>query len=254
MIKASVYIICQNEERHIRRSLESVKDFDEVVVVDSGSTDRTLDIVKEYTEKVFYRGWSGFADQKQYAKSLCTNDWVLNLDADEELTPELKAEIEKTLHDNEIDGLDIRISSRYLGRFNRGGSKFNRRVRFFRKQRGNYPEKLVHESIVVDGEIRRADGFILDYGTLDIATHIKKINEYSSLRAEEKHQRRKSASIVKLLLVFPLAFVKSYIVKRGFLNGVRGYIAAMNNAFYAFLKEAKLFEKSLQQSSRSAHE
>lgn len=242
MIKASVYIICKNEEKHIKRVLESVKDFDEIVIVDSGSTDNTLNIAKEYTNKIFNQDWLGFAKQKEYAKNLCQNEWVLNLDADEQLTEELKKEIEKVIEENKIDGLDIKISSQFLGKFNSEKSKFNRRIRFFRKSVGHYPDKLVHESILVKGKINKANGFIYDYGTMDLKTHLSKINEYSSLRADEKFAKNKKASFAKLLFVFPLSFFKSFIIKRGFLNGMRGFIAAMNNAFYAFLKEAKLYE------------
>ncbi|WP_295418435.1 glycosyltransferase family 2 protein [Sulfurovum sp.] len=242
-LPVSVYIICQNEAQHIRRVLESVKGLDEVIIVDSGSKDETLEIAKAYTDKIYHQEWLGFAGQKEYAKNLCSHEWVLNLDADEQLTPELKDEIEETMKENSVDGLDIRISSKYLGKFNHPLSKFNRRVRFFRKAKGRYPEKLVHESVVIDGKIKKAKGFIFDYGTLNLETHVRKINEYSSLRAEEKAQKGKKASALKLMSIFPLAFFKSYVIKRGFLNGLRGFIAAMNNAYYAFLKEAKLYEK-----------
>lgn len=245
MIKASVYIICKNEEKHIKRVLESVKDFTEIVIVDSGSIDKTLDIAKEFTSKIFYKEWLGFAAQKEYARSLCTNEWVLNLDADEELTSQLKDEIIQTIDENKIDGLNIKISSQYLGKFNNEKSKFNRRVRFFRKDAGHYPEKLVHESITINGKVKNANGFIYDYGTIDLKTHLSKINDYSSLRAEEKFNKNKKASLVKLLLVFPLSFFKSFFIKRGFLNGTRGFIAAINNSFYAFLKEAKLYELNI---------
>ncbi len=242
MIQASVYIICQNEEKHIQRVLESVKDFEEIVVVDSGSTDNTLEIIKTYTNKVFHQDWLGFAKQKEFAKNLCTKEWVLNLDADEQITERLKNEIIKTIEENKIDGLNIKISSSYLGRFNSEKSKFNRRVRFFRKSSGHYPEKLVHESIIINGKIKNAEGFIYDYGTLDLKTHLNKINEYSTLRALEKFDKNKKASLIKLLFVFPLSFFKSFFIKRGFLNGLRGFISAINNSFYAFLKEAKLYE------------
>ncbi len=242
MINASVYIICKNEEKHIKRVLESVKDFSEIIIVDSGSSDKTLEIATSYTNKIYHQGWMGFAKQKEYARSLCSNEWVLNLDADEELTIELKNEIINTIEENKIDGLNIKISSSYLGKFNSEKSKFNRRIRFFRKSAGYYPEKLVHESIVVDGKIEKAKGFIYDYGTIDLKTHLNKINEYSSLRALEKFEKNKKSSLIKLLFIFPLAFLKSFIIKRGFLNGTRGFIAAINNSFYAFLKEAKLYE------------
>lgn len=243
-LPVSVYIICQNEAEHIRRVLESVKDLDEVIIVDSGSTDDTLEIAKEYTNKIYHQEWLGFAGQKEYAKNLCSHEWVLNLDADEQLTQELKSEIEETIKEDSIDGLDIKISSKYLGEFNHPLSKFNRRIRFFRKDKGYYPQKLVHESIVIKGKVEKAKGFILDYGTLNLETHLRKINEYSSLRSQEKVEKGKKASVLKLLTILPLAFFKSYVIKRGFLNGLRGFIAATNNAYYAFLKEAKLHEKN----------
>jgi glycosyltransferase involved in cell wall biosynthesis len=242
MIKVSVYIICKNEEKHIKRVLESVKEFTEIIIVDSGSIDNTLEIAKNYTDNIYHQEWMGFAKQKEYARSLCSNEWVLNLDADEELTIELKNEIISTINENKVDGLNIKISSLYLGKFNSEKSKFNRRIRFFRKDLGYYPEKLVHESIIVNGKIKKAKGFIYDYGTIDLKTHLDKINAYSSLRAEEKFEKNKKSSLLKLLFVFPLAFFKSYIIKRSFLNGTRGFIASMNNSFYAYLKEAKLYE------------
>ncbi len=254
MIKCSIYIICQNEEKHLKRLLDSVKDFDEIIIVDSGSTDKTLDIAKKYTSNIFHKDWLGFAAQKEYARSLCNNDWVLNLDADEELTEELQNEIIQVIDENKIDGLDIKISSQYLGKFNNTKSKFNRRIRFFRKELGYYPEKLVHESIIVNGKIKKANGFIFDYGTIDLKTHIEKINSYSSLRAEEKNKKNKKASLLKLLLVFPLSFFKSFIIKRGFLNGTRGFIAATNNSFYAFLKEAKLYELNNKEIKKTDHQ
>ena len=134
MIKASVYIICKNEEKHIKRVLESVKDFEEIVIVDSGSSDNTLEIAKTYTNKIFHQDWLGFAKQKEFAKNLCSKDWVLNLDADEQITEQLKKEIIEIIEENKIDGLNIKISSSYLGKFNSEKSKFNKRVRFFRKK------------------------------------------------------------------------------------------------------------------------
>lgn len=242
MINASVYIICKNEETHIERVLKSVKDFAEIIIVDSGSEDKTLEIAKNYTNNIFHKDWLGFAAQKQYALELCTKEWVLNLDADEQITDELKNEIIEVINENKIDGLDIKISSLYLGKFNNIRSKFNRRIRFFRKSIGYYPKKLVHESVVISGKIKKAEGFIYDYGTINLKTHLSKINDYSSLRAEEKFGKNKKASLIKLLFVFPLSFIKSFFIKRGFLNGTRGFIAAVNNSFYAFLKEAKLYE------------
>ena len=244
-IPVSVYIICQDEEKHIRRLLESIKDMDEIIVVDSGSVDKTLDIAKEYTDKIYDQKWLGFAMQKEYAKNLCSNEWVLNLDADEEVTSQLKEEIIHTINENKIDGLDIRRSGKYLGKFNHPFSKFNRSLRFFRNSKGYYPDHLVHESITVNGIIKNAKGFIYDYGTMSLEIQLRKINQYSSLRVQEKVNKHKRVSLLKLFFIFPLAFIKSFIIKRGFFNGIRGFISAINNAYYAFLKEAKLYERSV---------
>ena len=207
MIKASVYIICKNEEKHIKRVLESVKEFTEIIIVDSGSIDNTLEIAKNYTDNIYHQEWMGFAKQKEYARSLCSNEWVLNLDADEELTIELKNEIISTINENKVDGLNIKISSLYLGKFNSEKSKFNRRIRFFRKDLGYYPEKLVHESIIVNGKIKKAKGFIYDYGTIDLKTHLDKINAYSSLRAEEKFEKNKKVHYSNYYLFFLWLFL-----------------------------------------------
>lgn len=245
MIKASVYVICCNEEKHIRRMLESVKDFDEIIVVDSGSTDATLDIAKEYTSKIFHQDFLGYAKQKEFAKNLCSNEWVLNLDADEELSSELKNEIEETIKLNSADALEVKISSIYLNKFPHILCKSITRIRFFKKELGFYPPKLVHESIKFTGRAKKSKNFIYDYGTNDLSTHINKINLYSSLRAREKAEKNRNSSIFKLIFVFHLAFFKSYIIKRNFLNGTVGFISAINLAFYAFLKEAKLYEINL---------
>ncbi|MBR8461685.1 glycosyltransferase family 2 protein [Campylobacter sp. faydin G-24] len=245
MIKASVFIITKNEEKHIKRVLESVKDFDEIVIVDSGSTDNTLNIAKNYTTNITHQDFLGYSQQKEFAKNLCKNEWVLNLDADEELSSELKNEIIKTIANDDTDALEVNISSQYLGRFPHRLCKFITRIRFFKRSLGFYPKKLVHESIKFTGQVKKSNNFIYDYGSNELNTHIDKINAYSTLRAIEKFQKHKSFSIIKLVFIFPLAFCKSYIIKRNFLNGVSGFISATNLAFYAFLKEAKLYEAYL---------
>ena len=242
MIQASVYIICQNEERHIERVLKSVKDFDEIILVDSGSHDQTLEIAKAYTSHIHHQPWLGFSAQKEYAKNLCTHEWVLNLDADEELSPELKEEIITTMKENCVDCLDIKIAGLYLGKFNHPSSKFNRRIRFFKKTKGFYESKMIHESIKITGVTKKAKGFIYDYGSNTIHTQIQKLNDYSTLGAKEKFHKHQSSSLLKLVSIFPFIFLKNYILKRSFLNGTRGFISSMHSAFYAFVKEAKLYE------------
>lgn len=243
MIKASVYAIVMNEEKHIERMLKSVADFDEIIIVDSGSTDKTLEIAQKYTKNIFHQDFLGYAAQKEYAKNLCNNEWVLNLDGDEELSEPLKNEIASVITDDSTDALEVQISSIYMGKFPHKLAKNITRIRFFKKSLGEYPEKLVHESIKFGGRKRLSKNFIYDYGTDDITTQITKLNHYSSLRASEKFNKNKKFSLLKLLVVFPGAFLKSYIIRRNFLNGTRGFISALSLAFYAFLKEAKLYEK-----------
>lgn len=242
-IKASVYIITLNEEKNLTRALESVKTFDEIIVVDSGSADRTLDIAKQYTPRVYHHEWQGFSKQKEYAKTLCTNDWVLNLDADEEADELLLAEINQTISENRIDALSIRISEFFMGRFGHPKARHNAKVRFFRKSKGTYSDSLVHEGVIVQGITEPARGLIRHYGETSLAVKVQKINNYSSLRAQEKSLKNKKPSVLKLLLVFPSIFLKSFFLRRNFLNGKRGFIGSMINAFYAFLKEAKLYEQ-----------
>ncbi|MCR8684996.1 glycosyltransferase family 2 protein [Campylobacter ureolyticus] len=250
MIKASVYIICQDEEKHIARVLESVKDFNEIIIVDSGSTDKTLEIAKRYNVAIFHKNFLGYSAQKEYAKNLCSNEWVLNLDADEELSDNLKDDIIETINENKCQALEIKIVDFRLKPWQIKAIKQISRVRFFKKEFGVYPEKLVHESIKINGKILQVKGFIKHYGTDSISKKLEKTNTYSTLRANEKFNKGKKSSFLKLTFIFPVMFFKSYFIRRNFLNGRIGFIDAINNAFYAFLKEAKLYELYLKEKSQ----
>lgn len=242
MIKASVYIITLNEEMHIKRVLESVKDFNEIIIVDSGSVDETLNIAKKYTQNIKYNKFIDYSTQKEFAKNLCTNEWVLNLDADEELTKELKDEIIKTINEDKVVGLEIKIVDYKLKLWQTKMIKQISRVRFFKKEFGFYPPKLVHESAQINGKIIKAKGFIRHYGVDGISQKLHKSDIYSTLRAKEKYKKGKHSSLLKLIFLMPIVFFKSYFIRRNFLNGKIGFINAVNNAYYAFLKEAKLYE------------
>ncbi len=245
MINASVYIIAQDEERHIERCLKSVSDFSEIIVVDSGSTDNTINIAEKYGARVIRQPFLGYSAQKEFAKNQCSQKWVLNLDADEQLSPKLKEQIASSVAtDADFDALEIPILSYYLGALPHRLTHPIYRVRFFKKSNGFYPEKLVHESVKITGKIAKSPYFIYDYGLVDIQKQIEKINIYSSLRADEKAAKNRRASLFKLLFAAPAAFVKSYFLRRQFLNGKRGFILSAVLAFYAFLKEAKLYEKN----------
>lgn len=239
-IPASVYIITLNEAHNLERALESVKSFSEIIVVDSGSEDGTQEIARNFTDQVIHQDWLGYSGQKSFAMAQCNHQWVLNLDADEELTSALKNEIQNLIKRDEVDGLDIPIVDRFLGAPVHARS--NRRIRFFRKDKGHYNDVEVHESISVDGLIVPAKHPLRHYCFRTLAERTTKLNLYSSLKAEEKATKGKHANILKLILVMPVMFLKNYLLRRGFLDGQRGFINAMMTSYYAFLKEAKLYE------------
>ncbi|MFW1858322.1 glycosyltransferase family 2 protein [Acinetobacter defluvii] len=245
MIPCSVYIVTLNCGAWLQDTLQSVQDFSEVIILDSGSTDDTYQIANSFANvTISHQDWQGYAGQKNLALAKCQNEWVLNLDGDEVLSPELKAEIAKTIEKNQIDALITPINDVFLGVPNSKHTKKHAKVRFFRKSKGHYDlENKVHENVIVDGQSIRADGDIYHYGESSIFVKVEKNNQYSNLKAAEKFQKNKKPSLLKLSLVMPMTFLKSYFIRRSFLNGWRGFVNSMVNAFYAFLKEAKLFEQ-----------
>lgn len=253
MIPVSVYIITKNCEATLVDTLNSVADFAEIILVDSGSTDNTIQIAQTFNCKIYHQEWLGFAKQKQLALSYCQQEWVLNLDGDEVVSSELKQEIIQMVNQSsDLVALNIPIYDYFLGFEPPKGSRFNRRIRFFKRDTGGYDtQKQVHESISVQGAVKQAHGGIRHYGENSIAVKLDKNNQYSTLRATEKFAKGKKSNILKLVFIFPLTFIKSYIFRRGFLNGKRGFIASTINAFYAFLKEAKLYEAEIKNPNRS---
>lgn len=245
MIPCSVYIVTLNCGAWLQDTLQSVQDFAEVIILDSGSTDDTYQIANSFANvTISHQDWQGYAGQKSLALAKCQNEWVLNLDGDEVLSAELKAEIAQTIEENQIDALITPINDVFLGVPNSKHTKKHAKVRFFRKSKGNYDlENKVHENVIVDGQSIRADGDIYHYGESSIFVKVEKNNQYSNLKAAEKFQKGKKPSLLKLSLVMPMTFLKSYFIRRSFLNGWRGFVNSMINAFYAFLKEAKLFEQ-----------
>lgn len=243
-IPASVFIICKNEAQNLARALTSVAEFEDLVVVDSGSTDGTLDIARQFPCRRFHQDWLGHAAQKQVALELCRHDWLLNLDADEQLSPELLAEIRRFIAaPGERRGLSIPIREVFIGAAIHPKTHHNRHIRVFNRQSGHYPPAAIHEGVKIDGTVERASGTIIHYGEVSVAVKLAKNNSYSELRAAEKYAKGKQPKLTKLILVFPLMFTKSYLLRGQYRNGWRGFVASMINGFYAFLKEAKLFER-----------
>lgn len=241
-IPVSVFIIAQNEEQHIARVINSCKDFDEVIVVDSGSTDHTKNIAESLGAKVVHNDWPGYAKQKQYAMSLCKHEWVLNLDADEELTSEFIQEIKNFIQQDHFVALKCRRNDLFLGRFFPTSIRLPTNTRLFKKDHIQYYlDNLVHEGPEIQGKTKHTSVYFKHYGYSDIETLNKKYEYYSTLKAQEKFNKGKKASRLKLLLVAPLEFIRVYFIYRYCFAGLRGFIFAKLSAHYAFLKEAKLY-------------
>lgn len=242
-IPVSVYMITLNEEANIAASLERMTEFDEVIVVDSGSRDRTVEIADGYANVcTSFHSWEGFAAQKAHAMSLCRNEWVLNIDADEILTDAFIEEVRKTVAANEVDALESTRTLYRWGERPRHPGGTDRLIRLFRKSAGHYPERRVHESISIDGRIARTEATILHHENLTYSERVAKANRYSEARAEDKFDAGDRVSLLTLLFIFPLTFHQHYFLKGHVFDGVDGLLTSMNAAFYAFMKYAKLWE------------
>jgi glycosyltransferase involved in cell wall biosynthesis len=244
--KLSVTVITKNEERNIRRCLESVKWADEIIVLDSGSTDTTIDICKEFTPNVYQVEWLGFGRTKQKAVEMASNPWILSIDADEELTLPLSDEIKQIIQKRgSFNGYEIKRVSQYLGKWIRY-SGWNRDfpLRLFKKDHGHFNEKLVHESVVLTGRRGRIMKPMLHYTYPDIETHLRKIDVYSECWADEKAQKGKKGSFTSAILHTVIKFFNMYFFKFGFLDGKTGFVLSVNSAFSVYMKHLKLWERT----------
>jgi glycosyltransferase involved in cell wall biosynthesis len=242
----SCTIICFDEEEHIRAALESVKWCDEIVVVDSFSNDRTVAICREYTDRIFQRPWPGFVEQKAFALEQTRHDWVLNLDADERVSPQLRREIEQVLRKPDADGYYVPRLVYYLGRWWwRGGWYPDYRIRLFRREHAVWGGVDPHEKVVLRGRTARLEGPLLHYTYRDTSDHLATINSFTGVAARELLLRGRTASILDLCLRPFWRFLRFYVLRRGFMEGLAGLFVAQSAAFYVFLKYAKLWESTV---------
>lgn len=242
----SVFIIAQDEEANIARLLPCLRQFDEVIVVDSGSHDNTPAVAQSHGANLYRQNWLGYAAQKAYAMSKCRNQWVLNLDADEEISEAFITELKRIISLPKVNAARFERDDLFMGKVPPAWLKKPTNLRLYRKKFAYFDvENMVHESAKVSGQQLRSKLAFTHYGYNDIYTLVEKNNHYSSLKSLEKYQQGKSASLLKLVMIFPFEFLRKYLLQRYFTFGRRGLVLAIINAFYAFLKEAKLQEKYL---------
>jgi len=239
-----------NSERKLEEVLKSVKGIaDEIVALDSSSTDRTLEILESYGAKVYQREFDDFVSQKNYLLSLTTKEWVLFLDDDEVLTPQLASSIEEALKNPRFDGYYLNRLTNYLGRWIRHAWYPDWQLRLARREKCRWVGSEVHESLMVDGEVGYLEGDLLHYTYASVSEHLRKIDRYSTLYARGALKRGKKFSLLKLLTSPAGAFVRRYFLKRGFLDGFEGFVLSVMASYYTFLKYLKLWELERSESS-----
>ena len=239
-------MITKNEEDRLGPCLESAAFADEIVVVDSGSTDRTREIAGEHGARVTEQEFLGHVEQKNHAVSLAATDWVLCLDADERVTPELRDAIERSLASPDLPAaFSMARRTFYLGRWiDHGGWYPDRKVRLFDRTKARWGGVNPHDRVEVDGETRALDGDIEHYSYRSISDHLKQIDFFTTIAAKEKAAAGLRPRLWRLLL-HPIGKVlRMYVVKLGFLDGRAGFIVAVLGGYYVFLKYAKLWELS----------
>lgn len=237
----SATIITRNEERNLPRAIESLRCCDEILVVDSGSTDRTVEIAERYGARVIEANWRGYAGQKNYASDQARHDWVLSIDADEALSEDLEGEIWALKKNGPaFDAYTVPRMAQYLGKWIlHSGWYPDRKIRLFDRRKARWVGDYVHESVFSDGRVGALDGNLLHYTCQSLSEHMRTMNGYTTLAAEELVAHGKRVDYRHLLLGPPWTFFKTYIAQRGFLDGVEGLAIAYMASLYTFLKYAK---------------
>lgn len=247
MTNFSVVVITKNEEANIGSCLESVRWADEIVVVDSFSTDKTIEIARRYTDRIFRNDNSGCLNiNKNLGMEKATGDWILVLDADEVVPPELRTEIEGILKDDgrAPDGYSIIRKCNFLGKWMRHGGWHEYEPKIAKKGKGNYPMGL-HDCLRINGKVGCLKNSLLHYNYINISEWTRKMDFYTSLEANEMAEKDLKFDLWRAIYLPVAAFCRQYFVKEGYKDRLHGFVAAAFAAFYAFVKHVKLWEKAL---------
>jgi glycosyltransferase involved in cell wall biosynthesis len=243
MNRLSIILITKNEEHDLADCLKSVNWADEIIICDSGSTDGTLDIARQFSDTVYSTDWPGFGPQKNRALEKASGQWVLSIDADERVSPELKEEILQVLSSqNPAAAYSIPRHSFYCGHLIRYGDWRDDRVtRLFQRGKAKFCNSLVHESLQVEGKIGSLKAPLIHHAFKDLHEVLAKIDQYSTLGAQNRHQKGKTGSLTQALTHALWTFIRGYIFRLGFLDGKAGFQLAVSNAegcYYRYLKLA----------------
>jgi glycosyltransferase involved in cell wall biosynthesis len=249
--KLSVTVITKNEAHDIDAALSSVAWADEIVVVDSFSTDDTVAIARKYTPRVTQREWTGYIDQKNHAAALASHDWILSVDADERVTPDLAREIRDRLSATPAEAaFRIPRVTWHLGRWVRTTDWYpDYQLRLYDRRTAAWTGRYVHEAVTVNGSVGQLRGELQHYAYRDIADHLETIDRYTTLAARQMHEAGRRAGLLQIAGHPPLAFLRNYLAHGGIRDGVPGFIISALNSYYVFLKFAKLWELQNQRKS-----
>jgi len=243
----TVALISYNEEDRIGAVLSSIHDIaSEIVVIDSGSTDKTTEIAEKFGAKVFIEEWKGYKDQKNSALEKCSQDWILFLDCDEVVSQDLKKSIIDAVQNPSADGYFINRKTVYLGKVLKYAFQPDWKLRLVKRSSNpRWEGGNVHEYLVINGKTSKINGDLLHYSYRDIYDHFMKVVNYSKLSAEDMYRRGKKFNFINLVINPISAFLKEFLLKKGFLDGIRGFIVAVSTTFYTFLKYIFLWEKKI---------
>lgn len=245
MPAVAVTIITLNEASNIESALASVAWADEIVVVDSGSSDGTADLARRFTSKVLVHEWPGFAAQKNWASDRASSDWILSIDADERVTPELAEEIRGVLAQEPRErAFMLPRASFYLGRWIRCTDWYpDYQVRLYDRRSARWAGGRVHEGVRADGRVGRLRRELLHYPYRDISHHLRTIDRYTTLAAAQMREQGRSIGPAGLAGRTAAAFLRNYVARGGWRAGGVGFVVSALNSYYVFLKFAKLWEQ-----------
>lgn len=244
MPKLSVTIITRNEAAHIAAAIDSAAWADEILVVDCGSTDGTVEIARARGATVLSREWSGYVDQKNFAAARAGHDWIFSLDADERIPPPLASEIQALLSSEPSKrGYRMPRVTFHLGRWVRTTDFYpDFQTRLYDRRAARWRGRHVHESVAVDGPVGRLQHELEHHSFRDLRDQIERLNHYTTLAARQMHEEGRCAGPLDLVVHPPAAFFRNYVLRRGFMDGMVGLTISATSAYSVFLKFAKLWE------------